>query len=83
MVGDFRISKKNPLLISSNTGSYMSTRAIQKAFKRTAARAGLSSHFSIHCLRHTYACHLYKAGDYNLRLVQKQLGHSSIQITEV
>ena len=41
----------DPLLISSNTGSYMSTRAIQKAFKRTAARAGLSSHFSIHCLR--------------------------------
>ena len=73
----------DPLLISSNAGGYMSTRAIQKAFKRTAARAGLSSHFSIHCLRHTYACHLYKASGYNLRLVQKQLGHSSIQITEV
>lgn len=73
----------DPLLISSNTGDHMSTRAIQKAFKRTAARAGLSSHFSIHCLRHTYACHLYKASAYNLRLVQKQLGHSSIHTTEV
>lgn len=77
------IGPDDPLLISSNTGGHMSTRAIQKAFKRTAARAGLSSHFSIHCLRHTYACHLYKASGYNLRLVQKQLGHSSIQITEV
>lgn len=73
----------DPLLISSNTGGHMSTRAIQKAFKRTAVRAGLSSHFSIHCLRHTYACHLYKASGYNLWLVQKQLGRSNIQITEV
>jgi len=73
----------DPLLMSSNTGGHMSTRAIQKAFKRTAARAGLSSHFSIHCLRHTYAYHLYKASGYNLRLVQKQLGHSSIRTTEV
>ena len=73
----------DPLLLSSNTGGHMSTRALQKAFKRTAARAGLSPHFSFHCLRHTYACHLYKASRYNLRLVQKQLGHFSIRITEV
>lgn len=73
----------NPLLLSIATGSYMSTRAIQKAFKRTAAKAGLSIHYSIHCLRHTYACQLYKASGYNLRLVQKQLGHSSIRTTEV
>jgi len=73
----------DPLFLSSNTRSHMSMRALQKVFKRTAARAGLSPHFSFHCLRHTYACHLYKASGYNLRLVQKQLGHSSIQITEV
>ena len=72
-----------PLLLSSNTGTHMSTRALQKAFKRTAARASLSAHYSFHCLRHTYACHLYKASGYNLRLVQKQLGHSSSRITEV
>jgi integrase len=73
----------DPLLSSSVTGGHMSTRAIEKAFKRIAARAGLSSHYSIHCLRHTYACQLYKASRYNLRLVQKQLGHSSIRTTEV
>ena len=67
----------DPLFLSSNTGSYLTTRAIEKAFKRTAAKAGLSAHYSIHCLRHTYACQLYKASGYNLRLVQKQLGHSS------
>ncbi len=72
-----------PLLFSSNTGEHMSIRAIQKVFKRIAAKAGLPSHYSIHCLRHTYACHLYKASNYNLRLVQKQLGHASSRITEV
>ncbi len=73
----------DPMFLSSNTGCHLTTRAIQKAFKRTAVRAGLSAHYSIHCLRHTYACQLYKASNYNLRLVQKQLGHSSIRTTEV
>ena len=76
-------SPDDPLLISSNTGGHMSTRAIQKAFKRTAAKAGLSSHFSIHCLSTRTHVILYKASGYNLRLVQKQLGHSNIQITGV
>jgi site-specific recombinase XerD len=74
---------RDPLLLSSNTGDHLTTRAIQKAFKRTAAFADLSAHYAIHCLRHTYACQLYKASGYNLRLVQKQLGHSSIRTTEV
>jgi len=73
----------DPLLLSSNSKAHMTTRGIEKAFKRTAARAGLSSHYSIHCLRHTYACELYRASGYNLRLVQKQLGHSNISTTQV
>jgi site-specific recombinase XerD len=72
-----------PLLLSSNSEGHMCTRAIEKAFKRTATKAGLPSHYSIHCLRHTYACQLYKASRYNLRLVQEQLGHSSIRTTEI
>ena len=72
-----------PLLLSSSTGGHLTTRAIQKAFKRCARRAGLLSHYSIHCLRHTYACFLLKASNWNLRLVQKQLGHSKITTTQV
>ena len=72
-----------PLLLSSNTKQHMTTRALQKVFKKLAARANLSPHYSIHCLRHTYACLLYKASNYNLRLVQKQLGHASIKTTQV
>lgn len=72
-----------PLLLSSNTGKHLTTRAIERVFKRTAAKAGLPEYYSIHCLRHTYACQLYKASNHNLRLVQKQLGHSKSKTTEV
>jgi site-specific recombinase XerD len=82
MVGE-PVGPEAPLFLSSNTRTYMTTRAMEKAFKRTAARAGLPSHYSIHCLRHTYACQLYKASGYNLRFVQKQLGHASYRTTEV
>ena len=74
---------EDPLIFSSNTKGHMTTRALEKVFKRCAKRAGIGGNYSIHCLRHTYACYLYKASRYNLRLVQKQLGHSSIKVTEV
>ena len=72
-----------PLLLSSNTGGHMTTRALQKAFKRCAARAGIPEHYSFHSLRHTFASELYRVSSHNLRLVQKQLGHSRITTTQV
>ena len=61
----------------------MTTSGIQQVFKKWSRKAGLPSHYSIHSLRHTYAVRLYKASGYNLRLVQKQLGHSSVLTTQV
>ena len=77
------ITPDQPLFLSSTTGNHLTTRAIQKVFKKCARKAGLSPHYSIHCLRHTYACFLLKASNWNLRLVQKQLGHSKITTTQV
>ena len=77
------IEQNEPLIVSSNTGRHLTTRAIQKAFKRSAQKAGLSSMYAIHSLRHTYACFLLKASDWNLRLVQKQLGHAQISTTQI
>ena len=74
---------EDPLILSSNTKTHMTTRALEKIFKRCVEKAGIDDSYSIHSLRHTYACHLYKASRYNLRLVQKQLGHSSTKVTEV
>ena len=72
-----------PLIVSTNTGGHMTTRALQKIFKRNAKKARIDSHYSIHSARHTYACFLLKASNWNLRLVQKQLGHSKITTTQV
>lgn len=63
------IDPDSPLLASTATGGQLTTRALQKAFKRCARLADLAEHYSIHCLRHTYACFLLKASDWNLRLV--------------
>jgi len=37
----------------------------------------------LHCLRHTFAVNLYRKSGYNLRLVQKALGHKNMPTTAV
>jgi len=74
--------KDDCLFMSERKKSY-TTRAIQKRFKLYAKKSGLAPHYSIHALRHSYATLLYKASGHNLRLVQRQLGHSSITTTMV
>ena len=70
-------------LLTTNKGTQLSKRALQKAFKKCIKKADLPEHYSIHSLRHTYGTYLLKASGYNLRLVQEQLGHSSVRVTEV
>ena len=70
-------------LFPSERGERMTRSGIQQVFKKWAKRARISAHYSIHSLRHTYATNLYKASGYNLRLVQRQLGHSSPTVTQV
>jgi integrase len=70
-------------LSPSGKSDKLSRQAVYHIFKRWAKRADLPERFSIHSCRHTYASMLYKSSDYNLRLVQSQLGHSSIQTTQV
>lgn len=71
------------LFISSRGGHALTRTAIYRVFKTNARILGLPSRFSIHSCRHTYASLLYRASKYNIRLVQKQLGHRSIQTTQV
>ena len=70
-------------LFYSKRGEQMTRFGIGQVFKQWAQRAGLPAHYSIHSLRHTYATNLYKASGYNLRLIQQQLGHSSVSTTSV
>ena len=75
-------TKPDSCLFISERGDRMTLSAIQKRFKHWARVAGLDSRYSIHSTRHTYGTMLYKATK-DLRLVQKQLGHSSSRITEI
>ena len=79
---DYRNSD-SPYVFYSARSEQIMVSGLQKIFKNSARKAGLDRRYSIHCLRHTYATELYKASGYNLRLVQQQLGHSSIQTTSV
>ncbi|MEZ5359660.1 MAG: tyrosine-type recombinase/integrase [Candidatus Zixiibacteriota bacterium] len=78
----YETTPDSPLLNNLN-GDQISKRSLQKDFKAIIAMAGISSHYSIHCLRHTYATFLLKASNNNYRFVQNQLGHASIRTTQV
>jgi site-specific recombinase XerD len=69
------------VLVSSHRKPY-AIRTLQYAFKACLKEAGLPAHYSIHACRHSYGTILYRKTK-NLRLVQKQLGHSSITTTTV
>jgi site-specific recombinase XerD len=65
----------------SGTGKPLTIRALQKAFKRCLARAGIAKTYTCHCMRHTFGTFLLDLS--NLRVVQEQLGHSSVKTTEI
>ncbi len=74
---------QEPLFLSSRGKGPLTRTAVFRIFKQEARRAGLPARFSIHSCRHTYASLLYRASKYNIRLVQKELGHRSIQTTQI
>ncbi len=76
------ISNRAPLFVSLRGGP-LTRSAVFRIFKANARAVGIPPRFSIHSCRHTYASLLYRASNYNIRLVQKQLGHSSIQTTQI
>ena len=77
------IARDAPLFAARRTERPLCKRQIQSVFERMATEAKLSKRVGIHSLRHTYGTFLYKASGRNLRLVQKQLGHSRITTTQV
>ena len=54
---------------------------MREVFKEVLKAAALPSHFTVHCLRHTFATLHLEADQGRLLYVSRQLGHSSISIT--
>ena len=77
----YQITPESPLL-NNLKGEQITKRALQKFIKIIFKEAGLPTCYHMHNLRHTFATFLYEASGKNLRLVQDQLGHSSITTTQ-
>jgi len=76
---DYLKEHNSEYLFPGETGS-MTTRAIQRAVKRTASRAGLKKRMYCHLLRHAFATHLLEDG-VDIRKIQMLLAHSNLQTT--
>lgn len=64
----------------TTVGTPFSAPNVRHAMSRVLKKAELPGHFTPHCLRHTYASLLLQQGE-SIVYVQRQLGHSSIQLT--
>jgi site-specific recombinase XerD len=73
---------KASLLFVSKAGGPFSVQCAQKVLRRAAQDCGLAERVTPHTLRHSFATAQLEAGT-NLRVVQAQLGHSSIGSTQV
>lgn len=63
-------------------GKQYSKRSVQAVFQQACSKAGVKPNGGIHTLRHSFATHLLEQGT-DIRVVQKQLGHSKVTTTEL
>ena len=80
LLGDRFINEHN-LIFTNTFGKPVSyTNFRKRCFLKMIGAAGISPKFTIHCMRHTHATLLLKAG-VNISVVSKRLGHSSTTVT--
>jgi Site-specific recombinase XerD len=80
-IWDQPINEDAPLF-SGRNNQFFTTTALYISFKSAIKAAGLRNDLTIHSARHCYATLLlHKTG--NLRYVQKQLGHASLNMTSL
>jgi site-specific recombinase XerC len=76
-LGEFIGDRTSGPLFTGYGGKPISTRTVQLLFKRCAPEG-----VTPHTIRHSYASELYRRSR-NLRIVQENLGHTSIKTTEI
>lgn len=80
LLGD-RFLNEHDLIFTNTFGKPVCYSNFRKRyFVKMIGAAGISSKITIHCMRHTHATLLLKAG-VNISVVSKRLGHSSTTVT--
>jgi len=74
--------KGTAALFVNGRGGRLGRQGAWLILKEAAEAAGLSSDFSPHSMRHSFATHLLQGGA-DIRVVQELLGHTSIATTQV
>ena len=73
--------QENDLLFPSQTGTYIDSRNLTRAWKRVFNNIDIQ-YKKFHALRHTFATQLIKNGS-GFITVARLLGHSSVKTTEI
>lgn len=75
------VEPESPVFLSERN-SKMCRSAVHRLWKAALARAELPTRWGVHATRHSYAVEVYRKTR-DLRLTQRQLGHSSPVVTTV
>lgn len=78
------ITDRNPedYVFPGLDGGPMSPRAVQKAFKHAARKAGITKRVSCNTLRHSFAVHLLERG-IDIRHIRSLLGHARAETSSI
>ena len=78
----FLKNKHSDYLFVTNKGTNMSREQFYRILQNIAKKKGITTHFSPHTLRHSFATHLLDNGA-DLRSIQEMLGHANISSTQI
>ena len=78
----FKEWRKTDYIFTTRTLNLLDGKAVRNMIKTYSHKAGIKKNITTHSLRHTFASDLLRDTK-NIRIVQKALGHSNIETTQI